>query len=162
MAEAAKQYEVVKTDEEWRKILTPEQYQVMRRHGTERPGSCALLHRASGGHLLVRGLRQSAVCRRQEVRERYRVAELLCAARRRGGDVGRRQPLHAPCRGPLQSLRQPSRPRLRGWSAANRAALLHQRCGAEVRAGGSSQLDRSQIRSIRLEKSGSKRAPAGP
>ena len=48
MAEAAKQYEVVKTDEEWRKILTPEQYQVMRHHGTERPGSCALLteHRA--------------------------------------------------------------------------------------------------------------------
>ena len=48
MAEAAKQYEVVKTDEEWRKILTPEQYQVMRHHGTERLGSCALLteHRA--------------------------------------------------------------------------------------------------------------------
>ena len=48
MAEAAKRSKVVKTDEEWRKILTPEQYQVMRRHGTERPGSCALLteHRA--------------------------------------------------------------------------------------------------------------------
>ena len=48
MAETARQFEVVKTDEEWRKILTPEQYQVMRRHGTERPGSCALLteHRA--------------------------------------------------------------------------------------------------------------------
>ncbi|MCS6986263.1 MAG: peptide-methionine (R)-S-oxide reductase MsrB [Sphingomonadaceae bacterium] len=31
------------SDEEWRRRLTPEQYRVMRRHGTERPGSCALL-----------------------------------------------------------------------------------------------------------------------
>ena len=48
MAETGKQYAVTKTDEEWRRILTPEQYQVLRRHATERPGSCALLkeHRA--------------------------------------------------------------------------------------------------------------------
>jgi peptide-methionine (R)-S-oxide reductase len=35
-------YEVTKTDEEWKRILTPEQYQVLRQHATERPGSCAL------------------------------------------------------------------------------------------------------------------------
>ena len=42
------QYPVTKSDEEWRKILTPEQYAVLREHATERPGSCALLaeHRA--------------------------------------------------------------------------------------------------------------------
>lgn len=37
-------YRVKHTDAEWRKILTPEQYDVMRAHGTEAPGSCALLH----------------------------------------------------------------------------------------------------------------------
>jgi peptide-methionine (R)-S-oxide reductase len=38
-----KTYPVTRTEEEWRRILTPEQYDVMRLHGTEAPGSCALL-----------------------------------------------------------------------------------------------------------------------
>ncbi|MGA8227080.1 MAG: peptide-methionine (R)-S-oxide reductase, partial [Xanthobacteraceae bacterium] len=37
-----KQFPVTHTDAEWRSLLTPEQYQIMRGHGTERPGSCAL------------------------------------------------------------------------------------------------------------------------
>ena len=37
-------FAVEKTDDEWRRILTPEQYAVLRGHGTERPGTCALLH----------------------------------------------------------------------------------------------------------------------
>src|SRR5262249_57074119 len=36
------EYPVTKTDEEWRRILTPEQYEILRGHATERPGSCAL------------------------------------------------------------------------------------------------------------------------
>jgi peptide-methionine (R)-S-oxide reductase len=36
------EFPVTKTDEEWRRTLTPEQYQVLRQHATERPGSCAL------------------------------------------------------------------------------------------------------------------------
>ena len=41
-------FPVEKSDEEWRRLLTPEQYDVLRGHGTEHPGSCALLqeHRA--------------------------------------------------------------------------------------------------------------------
>lgn len=42
-------FPVTRTDEEWRARLTHEQYDVMRRHGTERPGSCALNHEKRRG-----------------------------------------------------------------------------------------------------------------
>ena len=58
MAQTEKQFEVVKTDEEWRKILTPEQYQVLRRHATERPGSCALLNEKRAGTFSCAGCGQ--------------------------------------------------------------------------------------------------------
>ena len=32
-------FPVTRTDEEWRRLLTPEQYAVLRGHGTEFPGS---------------------------------------------------------------------------------------------------------------------------
>lgn len=38
----AVQFEVTRSEEEWRKILTPEQFQVLREHGTERAGSSPL------------------------------------------------------------------------------------------------------------------------
>ena len=43
MASDTKTFPVQKTDEEWRRTLTPEQYHVLREHGTERAGTCALL-----------------------------------------------------------------------------------------------------------------------
>jgi peptide-methionine (R)-S-oxide reductase len=42
-------YPVSFTETEWRQRLTPEQYHVMRGHGTERPGSCALLYEKRAG-----------------------------------------------------------------------------------------------------------------
>ena len=45
----AKTYPFTRSDAEWRKALTPAQYDVLRRHGTERPGSCALLHEKRAG-----------------------------------------------------------------------------------------------------------------
>ena len=35
-------FPVSKSDEEWRRELTPEQYRILRQHGTERPGSSPL------------------------------------------------------------------------------------------------------------------------
>src|SRR5215475_3066156 len=42
-------YPVTRSDAEWRELLTPEQYRVMRGHGTEPPGSCALNHEKRAG-----------------------------------------------------------------------------------------------------------------
>ena len=49
MATNQKSFVVQKTEDEWRRTLTPEQYYVLREHGTERPGTCALLHEKRSG-----------------------------------------------------------------------------------------------------------------
>jgi peptide-methionine (R)-S-oxide reductase len=51
-------YPVTRTDAEWRARLTPEQYAVMRDHGTERPGSCALLYEKRAGTFFCAGCDQ--------------------------------------------------------------------------------------------------------
>ena len=48
-AVAAGAFEVTKTDAEWRRILTPEQYYVLRDHGTERAGTSPLDHEKRKG-----------------------------------------------------------------------------------------------------------------
>jgi peptide-methionine (R)-S-oxide reductase len=53
-----KEFALTRTDAEWRKLLTPEQYDVMRRHGTERPGSCALDHEKRAGRFSCAGCDQ--------------------------------------------------------------------------------------------------------
>jgi len=54
----SKQYPVTRTEAEWHKLLTPEQYHIMREHGTERAGSCALLHEKRAGAFTCAGCGQ--------------------------------------------------------------------------------------------------------
>jgi peptide-methionine (R)-S-oxide reductase len=54
----AKVFPVTRSDAEWRRILTPEQYDVMRGHGTEAPGSCALLNEKRAGKFSCAGCGQ--------------------------------------------------------------------------------------------------------
>jgi len=51
-------FPIEKTDEEWRRILTSEQYAVLREHDTERPGSCALLQEKRAGAFTCAGCGQ--------------------------------------------------------------------------------------------------------
>ncbi|MFY9696924.1 MAG: peptide-methionine (R)-S-oxide reductase MsrB [Rhodoplanes sp.] len=54
----AKRFAVIRSDEEWRRLLTPEQYAVMRGHGTERPGTCALNYEKRPGTFSCAGCGQ--------------------------------------------------------------------------------------------------------
>lgn len=46
---AESDFEVTKSEEEWRRILTPEQYRVLRQHGTERPWTSPLNNEKRAG-----------------------------------------------------------------------------------------------------------------
>lgn len=42
MTTSQNQYEIQKTEQEWKEALTPEQFRVLRKHGTERAGTSPL------------------------------------------------------------------------------------------------------------------------
>ena len=52
---AAEVFEVTKTDAEWQAILTPEQYNVLRKEGTEYPGTSPLLEEHRKGTFACAG-----------------------------------------------------------------------------------------------------------
>lgn len=55
MATSKSEFEIAKTEEEWRKTLTPEQFYVLRKHGTERAGTSALDKEYGKGSYLCAG-----------------------------------------------------------------------------------------------------------
>ena len=50
-----KAFEIVKSDDEWRKLLDPDAIQVLREHGTERPYSSPLNHEKRKGMFACAG-----------------------------------------------------------------------------------------------------------
>src|SRR5262249_45531153 len=52
---AAGAFEIEKPDDEWRRLLSPAQYDVLRRHGTERAGSSPLDHEKRKGMFACAG-----------------------------------------------------------------------------------------------------------
>jgi peptide-methionine (R)-S-oxide reductase len=55
VANAAEHYEVTHTDAEWRKLLNPAQYNVLRHAGTEQPFSSPLDHEKRAGEFACAG-----------------------------------------------------------------------------------------------------------
>ncbi len=54
-AATGKAFEVTHSDAEWRKLLTPAQYDVLRQEGTERPFTSPLLHEERAGTFACAG-----------------------------------------------------------------------------------------------------------
>ncbi len=54
-AETEGHFEVAHTDDEWRQLLTPEQYEVLRDHGTEAAGTSPLNHEKRAGTFVCAG-----------------------------------------------------------------------------------------------------------
>ncbi|MER3492749.1 MAG: peptide-methionine (R)-S-oxide reductase [Mastigocladus sp. ERB_26_2] len=54
----SEKFEINKTEEEWRQILTPEQFRVLRKHGTERAGTSPLDKNYADGTYVCAGCGQ--------------------------------------------------------------------------------------------------------
>ena len=76
----------VKSDEEWRKTLTPEEFRVTRQHGTERAFSHPYAQEKRDG--MYRCVCCGAPLFNSEAKYEFRhgLAELLCSSRRRGSE----------------------------------------------------------------------------
>ena len=61
-----KSFPVTRTEAEWRRLLSPEQYAVMRGHGTEPPGSCALNGEKRAGSFACAGCGQPLFASRRK------------------------------------------------------------------------------------------------
>lgn len=55
MGAVNEKFEITRTDEQWRKLLTPPQYRVLRLHGTERAGTSELDHEKRAGTFVCAG-----------------------------------------------------------------------------------------------------------
>ena len=120
-------FPVTHTDAEWRKILTPEQYDIMRGHGTERPGSCALLYEKRPGTFVCAGCGQPLFESKTKFESGTGWPSFNTPVEGVGRDDRRPQLGHDAHRSALLTLRLASGPRLSGRAAADRLALLHQR-----------------------------------
>ncbi len=131
---AKETFEVSLSDAEWRERLSEEQYQVLRKHGTERAGTSPLDKRYDAGSYLCAGCGQILFPSDTKFDSGTRLAELLGAGRGWGRQLDRFQAALSAYRSALQPVRRPSRPRVQGRPAADRPALLHERRRDEVRA----------------------------
>ena len=134
--EAEGTYPVQHSEEEWRQKLTPAQFAVLRKHGTERAGTSPLNKEKRQGMFVCAGCGQKLFASDTKFESGTGWPSFLCAAGRRGGYHRGSQPVHDPHRGALQPLRRPPRARVPGRPAPDRTALLHERRRDGLQAAG--------------------------
>ena len=131
----AQSFPVAKTDEEWQASLTPRQYAVLRRHDTEYPGTSPLLEEHRDGTFACAGCGQVLFTSETKYESGSGWPSFYAAVE---GAVGTNEDRSLGMRARrdlLQPVRRAPRPRVSRRPAADGPPLLHQRRGAEVRAG---------------------------
>ncbi len=133
-AAPAGKFEIEKSDDEWRKLLTPAQYDVLRKHGTERAGTSPLNAEKRKGTFACAGCDLPLFSSDTKYESGTGWPSFWQPLAERDRHDGRQVVLHDPHRGALPPLRRASGACVRGRPEADRSALLHQRRGAEVHA----------------------------
>ena len=115
-------FAVKHTPAEWRQMLGPQRYAVLREAATERPFTSPLLKEHRKRHVRLRRLRAAAVQLGDQVRKRHRLAELLAAAAARGRHPRRPQPDDGAHRSAVRALRRAS------WATSSTTARSRPAC----------------------------------
>ncbi len=128
--------EIELTDEQWRERLTPEQYEVLRQHGTERPFTGKYVNVKDDGMYVCAGCGAELFSSDTKFESGTGWPSFYEPAVADNVEVREDRSLrHGPDRGPVPPLRRPPRTRVRRRPAADRAAVLHELVRARARAG---------------------------
>ncbi len=124
------------SEEDWKKQLTPEQYRVLRQHGTERAGTSKLNAEKRPGRFVCAGCGAELFDSGTKYESGSGWPSFWAPLEDSVETTTDRSLFMTPYRGALPYLPGPSRPCLRGWAQADRPALLHERRRADLQAEG--------------------------
>ena len=119
----------------WRQSLTPDQFHVLREHGTEPRGTSPLNHEKRDGSFRARGCGQPLFSSATKFESGTGWPSFWAPLDECGRDDGRSQHFMTRTEVHCAAVRRPSRPRVSGRAGADWKALLHERRRAGVRAG---------------------------
>ncbi len=134
---AAEKFEIEKTPEEWRKQLTPAQYNVLREAGTERPYTSPLNNEKRKGTFACAGCDLPLFASETKFESGTGWPSFYQALPNAIVEKSDRVVHDGADRNAVPPLRWSPRPRVRRRPEADRIALLHEWTGAELQARGS-------------------------
>ena len=126
---------LVRSNAEWKKILDPKQYVVLREEGTEYPGSSPLNNEKRAGVYVCAGCALPLFTSRMKFDSGTGWPSFFTSIPRPPRDEEGLQDHRRARRVPLRALRRPPGARVRRRPAADEGALVQQRCRAAVHSG---------------------------